>query len=448
MRRREDSIYRRLTLSALIVAGGFGLSKVLGLAREVLIAHAFGTAGVLDAYYAAFNFPDLLFALIPGGALASVFIPVLSTYLARGNRDEGWRFASAVVNDVCMVVGALSILGAVFAQPLVADVVAPGFDPARQVLTTDLMRIVFVSTTIFSASGVITSILHAHQHFLLPALAPALYNLGIITGAVWLAPRYGVFGLAYGVLAGSVLHLAIQVPALVRFRARYFPTIGIRDSGLSELLQLFGPRIVTLGVVRLQFLIMTNLASQLGEGSIAALNYAYLLEQLPESLIGTAIALAAFPTLSQLAAQGETVKLRNLFSRALFAIVGLAAAATAFLVLFGRPIVALVYQRGAFGSASVDAVAFALGFYALAIIGESALELCARVFYARHDARTPMWVALSALVVNWALCVGLVGPLGIGGLALARAVALAWEAGALLVIAYNNGFRLVWARDL
>lgn len=421
---------------------------MLGLAREVLIAHAFGTAGVLDAYYAAFNFPDLLFALIPGGALASVFIPVLSTYLTREGAEAGWKFASAVVNDVCIAVGALSLAGAVFAQPLVAYIVAPGFDPARQALTTDLMRIVFISTTIFSASGVITSILHAHRHFLLPALAPALYNLGIIAGAVWLAPIYGVFGLAYGVLAGSVLHLAIQIPALLRFRARYFLTLGVGQSGVRELLQLFGPRIVTLGVVRVNFLVMTNLASQMGEGSIAALNYAYLLMQLPESLIGTAIALAVFPTLSQLAAQGEMDKLKTLFSRALFVIVGLAAAATLLFILFGRPIVALVYQRGAFGTASVDAVTFALGFYSLAIIGESALELCARVFYARHDARTPMWVALSAMAVNGALGVGLVGPLGIGGLALARAIALAWEAGALLLVAYTNGFGLVWARDL
>ncbi len=428
------ALYRRLTLSALTVGGGFLLSKVLGLVREMMIARAFGTSGTLDAYYAAFNFPDLLFALIPGGALASIFIPVLTTSITRGGEKEGWRFASAVVNDVLLVVGFLSALGALFAQPLVALVVAPGFDPARQALTADLMRIVFVSTTIFSASGVVISILHAHQHFLLPALAPALYNASIIGGAIWLAPRFGIYGLAYGVLIGSVLHLAIQVPGLVRYQARYAPTFGIGHAGLSELLRLFGPRLVTLGVVRVNFLVLTNLASRLGEGSVSALNYAYLLMQFPESLIGTAIALAIFPTLTQLASQGQAPALRRLFSRGLAAILVLAVAAAAVFGLFARPIVQIVFQRGAFGAAAVDSVAFALQFYALAIVGESALELCARVFYAQHDAKTPMWAALSASVVNLLLSFVLVEPLGIGGLALARAAALAWEAGALLFV--------------
>lgn len=441
-------IYRQLTLYAMIVAGGFLLSKVLGLVREVLIARAFGTSGALDAYYAAFNFPDLLFALIPGGALASVFIPVLSTQLEREGEEGGWRFASIVVNDVFITVALLSALGIVFSQPLVAYVIAPGFDPERQALAADLMRIVFISTIVFSVSGVITSILHAHQHFLLPALAPGFYNLGIVAGAVWLAPVLGVHGLAYGVLAGSVLHLAIQLPALFKFRPRYFRTIGVGHAGLRELLGLFGPRVITLGVVRAGFLILTNLASRLGEGSIAALNYAYLLMQFPQSLIGTAIAFAIFPTLARLAAQGETAQLRGLFYRSLLVIVALATTAAVFFILFARPIVQILFQRGAFGTGSVDAVTYALQFYALAIVGESALEVCARIFYAQHDAKTPMLVALTALGVNVVLSVSLLGPLGTGGLALARAAALTWEAGLLLFIAHNRWLRLVWARDL
>jgi putative peptidoglycan lipid II flippase len=434
-------LYRQLTVSALVVAGGFLLSKILGLGREILIARAFGTSGVLDAYYAAFNFPDLLFALIPGGALASVFIPVLASQSTRDGADAGWKFASIVVNDVFLSVAVLSALGALFAQPIVANVIAPGFDPERQALASDLMRIVFVSTTIFAVSGVVLSILHAHQHFILPALAPALYNLGIIGGAVWLAPIWGIYGLAYGVLAGSILHLAIQVPGLIHFRARYYPALGTTHAGLHELVRLFGPRVVTLAVVRANFLILTNLASRLGEGSVSALNYAYLLMQFPESLIGTAIALAVFPTLSQLAAQNESAQLRRLFYRSLAVILILATVAAVVFVLWARPIVQIVLQRGAFGTASVDAVAFALQFYALAIVGESALEICARIFYAQHDAKTPLWVALSAMVVNLLLSLTLIGPLGIGGLVLARAVGLSWEAGWLLYIAHARWFR-------
>ncbi len=427
---------RQITISAFLVAGGFLLSKVLGLGREVLIARAFGTSGALDAYYAAFNFPDLLFALIPGGALASIFIPVLATYLTHDEDAEGWRLASLVLNDVLVVVSALSVLGAVFSHPLVAYVIAPGFDPARQALTADLMRIVFVSTTIFSASGVLTSVLHAHRHFLLPALAPALYNLGIIIGAVWLAPSFGVYGLAYGVLAGSVLHLGIQLPALVQLKARYSLAIGLSHPGVRSLLGMFGPRIVTLGVTRVDMLVLTNLASRLGEGSISSLNYAYLLMQFPESLIGTAIALAVFPTLARYAADNDTVELRRLYNRALWIIFSLSLAAALVFVILAHPIVQIIFARGAFGAVSVDAVAYVLTFYALAIVGESVLELAARIFYAQHDARTPMLVALSALIVFLAGSFAFVGPLGAAGLALARVVGLAWEAGVLLVIAH------------
>ena len=208
--------FRRLTLYTAIVGGGFMSSFVLGYLRDRIVAHSFGTAPTLDAYYAAFNFPELLFALIPGGALASVFIPVLSTYLvADSKRDEGWKLASAVANDVLLVVAALALVAAIAAPWLVAFLIAPRFDPARQALAADLMRLVLISTLIFSVSGVVTGILQAHNSFLLPALAPSFYNLGIIAGALFLAPRFGVYGLAYGVVGGSLLHLIDPSPGIV-----------------------------------------------------------------------------------------------------------------------------------------------------------------------------------------------------------------------------------------
>ncbi|MCL5950635.1 MAG: murein biosynthesis integral membrane protein MurJ, partial [Chloroflexi bacterium] len=263
---------RRLLGSAAIVAGGLFSSKVLGLVREILIARTFGTRGDLDAFYAATSFSDLLFSLIAGGALASVFIPVLSTYLAQngdGSKAEaetGWQFASAVINAVFVIVGLFSAFGMVVAPQIVEHFLAPGFSPERQALTAALLRLVLISTVIFGVSGTLTGILHAHNHFLLPSLAPSLYNLGIIAGAVLLAPRWGIMGLAYGVVAGSALHLLIQVPGLVRYRARYFLTLGIRLDGTRHLIELLGPRVITMGAVRLTFIIMTNLASRLGEG--------------------------------------------------------------------------------------------------------------------------------------------------------------------------------------
>ncbi len=428
--------FRRLSLYTAIVGGGFMSSFVLGYLRDRIIAHAFGTSPSLDAYYAAFNFPDLLFALIPGGALASVFIPVLSTYLVdESKRDEGWKLASAVINDVFLVVAVLAFLAAIGAPWLVAHVIAPGFDATRLALASDLMRLVLISTLIFSLSGVITGILQAHNSFLLPALAPSFYNLGIIAGALFLAPRFGVYGLAYGVVGGSLLHLLIQVPGLIRQRARYFMVLGLRSGGLGELVLLFIPRLVTLGVVRVNMVLMTNLASGLAAGSIAGLNFAYRIWQFPESLIGTAIALAVFPTLSALAAQNAQKQLRRTFDITMGIILALAIPATVLVVVLARPVVSLLFQGGAFQGGSTDLVAGILQLYGLAVIGESALELAARIFYAQHDTRTPMFVALVAMALRAALMFAWVNTLGAAGLGLAYAIGVSVEAGTLYVIA-------------
>ena len=441
----------KLVISSVIVAAGLGLSKILGLLREVLIARTFGTTGELDAFFAATSFADLLFAVLAGGSLASVFIPVFSGYLIRDEsaREQGWRFASAVVTDVFLAVAIFSALGMVFASPVVEHILAPGFAPAQRALTADLLRLVLVSTIIFGVSGTLTGILHAHQHFVLPAIAPALYNLGIIAGAVWLAPQFGIRGLAYGVVAGSAAHLLVQIPALMFYRARYTPTLGARDAGVSHLLALLGPRLVTMFVVRVTWLLMTNFASRLSEGSVSALSYAYSLWQFPESLIGTAIALAVFPQLARHVAANEMNRLRATYRLALAAILGLAMPAMIVLVVFARPIVALLFERGAFSGASTDLVATVLQFYALAIVGESALELTARVFYAQHDARTPMFVALIAMLIRAALMFWWSGTWGAPGLALAYAVGVVIEGGALGLLAQKkfSGGRNVDSHD-
>ena len=424
---------RRLLISSAIVAAGFFSSKVFGLVREILIAREFGTSGDLDAFFAATSFSDLLFSVIAGGALASIFIPIFSGYLVRGEaeRRAAWEFASAVVNDIFLGVTILSVLGMIFASPIVEHVLAPGFAPEHRALTANLLRLVLISTIIFGVSGTLTGILHAHNHFILPALAPSLYNLGIISGALLLVPRFGILGLAYGVVAGSAMHLLIQLPGLIVHGARYFATLGLRQTGMHHLLGLAGPRLVTMLVVRVTSIIMTNLASRAGEGSVSALSFAYSLWQFPEALIGTAIALAVFPRLAAHASQGKKGELRAMYRVALFSILGLAIPAAFVAILFARPIVSLLFERGAFTGASTELVATVLQFYALAIVGESLLELTARVFYAQRDARTPMLVAIAAMLLRALLMLWWSTPGGAPGLALAYAVGAMIEGSAL-----------------
>ena len=432
---------RRLLLSAAIVAAGFCSSKIFSLLREILIARAFGTRGELDAFFAATQFSDLLFAVIAGGALASVFIPVFSGYLVRdpepSRRARGWEFASAIVTDVFLVVAFFAALAMIFAPQVVENFLAPGFAPAQRALTADILRLVLIATMIFSVSGIITAILHAHNHFLLPALAPTLYNLGIIAGAVWLAPHFGILGLAYGVIVGSVAHLAIQIPGLIHHHARFIPTLGLRLSATRDLIALLGPRIVTMLVVRVTWIAMTNLASRLGEGSVSALSYAYALLQFPESLIGTAIALAVFPRLSARAAENDRAGFRALYRVALVSILGLAIPATLATIIFARPLVSVLFERGAFGGGSTDLVATVLQFYALAIAGESLLEVTARIFYAQRDARTPMFVAIFSMTLRVALMAWWI-EWGAPGLTLAYAVGVAVEGALLAGLAHHR----------
>jgi putative peptidoglycan lipid II flippase len=439
-------------LSALIVAGGYAAAKFTGVLNDAIIGRVFGAGRELDAYYAAFGLPDLLFTLIAGGALAAAFIPVFTGYLASGDRAGAWELASSVINLAFIVTLAAATLAALIAPWLVRWFIAPCFTPEQQCftpeqqsLTANLMRIVLISTAIFSVSGIVMSSLQAHQHFLLPALAPMLYNLGILGGALFLTrpftlnivrgvqlhvqpvAAWGVYGLAVGVVLGATLHLAIQVPGLIRFGAHWSPRITLADPVLQRVLSLLGPRILGLGVVQLTALITTNLASRLGVGSVTGLAFAWRLMQMPETIIATAIGTAVFPTLSELAAQHRHADLRGTMCKALGAIVLLNIPAAIGLILLGRPLSGLF-----FGANNAGIVAYALQFYALGLVGHSALEVAARAFYAQQDTRTPLIVAAGAMIVTILSSLALMQSLSYGGLALGNAIGFTVEAGVLV----------------
>lgn len=439
---------RRLAGSTAIVMLAFGLDKVIGLARQAIIGHAFGTGSELDAYYAAFNVPDLLFTLISGGALATAFLPVLATYLAQDDRIAAWRLVSTVINAAFALTLLIAIIVAVLAPALVRTLVAPGFTPENQVLTANLMRLILISTVIFAVSGLLMTVLHAHQHFLLPALAPLLYDMGVIGGALFLVPRWGVYGLAIGVIAGALLHLGIQLPGLLHYHVRWFPLLNLRHPGLIRVAALLGPRVLGLAVVKINLLITTNLASRLGEGAVSALNYGWILMQVPETIFGTAIATVVFPTLADRAARGDRDGLRLAATATLRVILALTIPAAVGLIVLGYPLIQLFLERGEFGPESTQAVYWALIFYAPGVIVHAALEVVARLFYAQQDTRTPFLVASASMLVNVLLALTLMGPLSYGGLALANSLAVGLEVGLLLLIARQRlsgieGARLV-----
>lgn len=425
---------RHLVTSTGIVMFFFVLSRALGLVREIVIASQFGTSAQLDAYLAAFRIPDLLFNLVAGGALASAFIPPFTALLTQGDARGGWRLASQVMNLVFVSVAVLCIVAALFAEPLVRLTVGIGFTPEQQALTASLMRLMLITPAVFAVSGIVMGILNAYNEFLLPAAAPAMYNLAIIGGALLLASTLGVYGLAIGVVGGAFLHLFIQVPGLLKRRMEYTARLGAHDAGVRHVVKLVLPRTVGIAAVQLNFLVNAMLASTLAAGSLAALNYAFLLILLPIGVIAQSIATVLFPLFSRLSAHGDMAGLRRAFSTGFRVTLFLTLPASVGLMLLARPIIQLLFQRNAFTAESTEMTVTALQFFALGLFAHAGLETITRAFYAMHDTATPVRIGVASVALNIFLSLALLGPLAQGGLALANSIATILEMFVLLYL--------------
>ena len=425
---------RGIASAATLVMLLFILSRGTGLLREMIIGARFGTAADLDAYLAAFRIPDLLFQLVAGGALGSAFIPTFAAAWTEGSQQQAWLLFSRVLNLLTLFLVTLCGLAMLFAEPLVAGLIAPGFSVEQQRLTASLMRWMLASTVVFGASGLIMGALNAVQHFLLPAVAPALYNCAIIAGAWLLAPVLGIHGLVVGVAGGSVLHLLVQLPALLRQNVRYHFSFRIGDAQVREVARLMGPRVLGLLFVQLNFLVNTILASGLPDGSLSALNYAWLLMLLPQGIFAQAVATVAFPTFSAQVAAGDRAQLMATLSGLLRLILFLSIPAAFLLYILDGPLIELLFQRGRFDAASTQAVAYALRFYALGLVAHAVVEIVVRVFYALHDTATPVVAGVATVALNILLSLALIGRLSFGGLALANSIATALEMLVLLFL--------------
>lgn len=399
---------RRLARSTLVVMLAFGAAKAISLGQTVIIAQVFGVGQEWDAFVAANSVPELIFTLIAGGALSHAFIPVFGGFLARNDHARAWRVAAHVINSVFALTLLISAAVFVAAPWLVATLVAPGFDAAGQAQTVELMRILLASTLIFSVSGISMGILQSHNHFLLPALAPIMFDLGILFGVLFLIRPLGVNGIAVGAVLGAALHLGVQIPGLLHFRARWWPELGLRDPQLWRIVRLMLPRIAGLGVFSLNFLVMNNIASRLGTGAVSALSWGWRLMQIPQTLIGTAMGVVIFPTLAALSELGDEDGKRTAMSGALRFIMVASIPAAVGLIFVGRPLIGLL-ERGAFDASASALVYSTLQFFAFGMVFHSALEVVARSFYADKDTMTPLWAALGGALINLALSFALSG---------------------------------------
>ncbi len=436
---KQENRTGRVARSTLIVMAGVAAATVTGLVKQRIVAVNFGTSAALDAFTAANGIPELLFTMLAGGALAFAFIPVYTESLDRDDPRGADTLMSQVINIIFLLTAAASALVALFAPTLVSAPwgVGPNFPPEVQRLTADLMRVLLFSTVIFAVSSIVTGTLHAHQHFLFPALAPVMYSGGIIFGALVLAPQMGIFGLAWGAVIGAVLHLLVQVPGLILFRARWRLAFGWSSPALRRVAVLMAPRVIDLLMARVSIdWINANLGSGLGVGRVSSLRYAYQLMNMPWTFIGTAIGIAVFPTMAELAARKDISAQRQALSGSLRAILTLTLPAAAGLIVLGRPIIRLLFEGGEFTAQSTELVFYALQFYTVALISQSVLEVVVRAYAAQQDTYTPLYVSFFTTALNVGLAIWLSRPerLSHGGLALANGVAVGVEALADMVI--------------
>ncbi len=431
---------KHIARSTLIIAVFFGLEKVLGFVRNVLIARTFSLSTELDAFNAANNIPDLIFALISGGALAMALIPVLAEYRESKPKSEMWLLFSRVANGVFLVTALVSILIALNASRLVSSEIgiAPGFGIEQQELVSDLMRLNLIATLLFSLGGLAISGLQAQQHFLVPALAPSMYDIGSLFGIMILAPaepyqlgpitlpayNLGVHGLVYGVILGAGLFLLIQIPALFKFGFRWKADIKLRDPGVLRVLKLMGPRVMTMFFIQAVFISQDNLASRLPTGAVTALVYGWLFMQLPESLLGTALGTALLPTLAQQISRGDVPGYRSTLEKAIRILTGLTIPLAVILALNLEPIIALL----GFDPAGTELVLWTVRAYLVGLMGHSLLEVASRAFYARQNAKTPLMASGAALITFLIFSIPLSNWLGAPGIGLANSLAFSLEA--------------------
>jgi putative peptidoglycan lipid II flippase len=405
-----------LSRTSLLLFLLFGLDKVLAFLRSMIVTRQFQLSAAFDAFNSANNLPDLLYALISGGTLAMALIPVLSETLTTSGLRDLWNVFSRVANIFFLAAALLAAGIAVFARPIVESQVGivPGFTASQHALVANLMRLNLIATLTFAISGLVMSGLQANQHFLFPALAPVFYNVGQIFGALVLAPTkpytigplslpalgLGVYGLVYGVILGAALHLAIQIPGLVKYHFHWIPSISLKDERVRQVLMLVGPRLITMFFIQATFIARDNLASRLpGVGAISALAIGWMIMQVPETLIGTAIGTALLPTISEQAAHRDWDTFRLTVEKAVRVLVAVCLPVAAIMAAVLHPLVRAIFSLDEVGTSLVT---WTVRVYLLALTGESVLEVAARAFYARKDALRP----LAASFLNTILFIG------------------------------------------
>lgn len=421
-----------ITGAALVISAATLISRIVGMIRDRVFAHEFGSGAVIDAYQAAFRIPDLMYNLLIVGALTAGFVPVFTKLYLSDKPEKAWHMANNVLNICVTALVVICIAGMALARPL-SHIVAPGFSKEKQDLVVTFLRIILLSPILLGISTIIGGILQSFRQFLVYSLAPIFYNVGIIIGATVLFPTIGISGLAWGVVVGALLHLLVQLYGAYTRGYRWQGVFDLRDKDSNELGRLMIPRTLGLAFSQLSLTIITILGSTLsGDGNIGALNYASNLQGVPLGLIGAPFALAVFPVLSAAVAGKNMDEFKNHLSTTLRQILFLIIPTAALFGILSIQLIRVIYGTGEFDWEDTILTGEALKFFAIGIVAQSILPLLGRAFYALSDTKTPFMTGAVAEVITIIFALVLIYPRfgimhrfglsGVAGLALASSL--------------------------
>lgn len=402
------------------------LSRVLGLVRDIVVARFFGAGPVTDAFFVAFRIPNLLRRLFAEGSLTIAFIPVFTEYLSKKTREDAFQLAKVVLTLLSVLLVVVTVLGVLFA-PWIVRIQAFGFGSSgmRYDLTVLLTRITFPYIFLISLVAFFMGVLNSLRHFAAPAAAPIFLNIGIIASTLWISPHFSepIVGVAIGVLIGGILQVALQIPWVLKKGLSLAPAWMPHHPAVKRIGLLMLPAIFGSAIYQFNQFIGTLLASFLAEGSVSWLYYADRLVQFPLGVFAIAISTAALPSLSREVAQTDLTPFRDTLGHALRMVSFITLPSMMGLIVLGKLIIQIFFERGAFGPHSTAMTYEALLFYALGLWAFSGIRVMVAAFYAFQDTKTPVKVASVALVANLILSLFLMGPLRHGGLALALSLA-------------------------
>jgi len=398
-----NSQSKSISSASLILAISYLISAVLGLVRDRLLAGTFGAGTELDVYYTAFTVPDFIALILIFGAISAAVIPIFSSYLIK-SKEEAWKYVSTLLN---VFLGAMIIICVVLIifTPAIISLTAPGFSGHKKELAVMLMRIMFLSPIILGASNMISGILQVFHRFLVTALAPLLYNLGIIIGILFFVPKFGLSGLAYGVVLGGILHLLIQLPAFFFSGFRYKADFNYKDPGVVKTIKLMAPRSLGLGAGQLNTIATTAIASTLMAGSIAVFNLANNLSSILVNAVAVSVSTASFPAMSMAFLREENDEFIRKFSSIFRQIIFLVVPLSLLLLILRAQIVRVVLGAGKFGWADTKLTTACLGILALNLIAQALILFLSKTFYAAHNTKIP--AVISGLTVAFNIILSL-----------------------------------------